>query len=279
MKLLGKIKTAFQILFSEGLLSLLKAIKRYLSTRFGPYQPDEVEIVYKALKAETFNGLMIDVGARFGLSLSPFANSGWRVFAFEPDSENRKILSNSFKDFNNVIIDKRALSNRIQEKATLFRSKESTGISSLSAFHHSHEPGEEVIVTTIEVFLNEQRISDQVIDFLKIDTEGFDLNILQGIPWSLTAPRLISCEFEDPKTLSLGYSFHDLANYLIDHGYKLIVSEWHPIKRYGGTHNWNRFALYPCELEDPNAWGNILATKEDELYNSLIQLCGFRPDA
>ncbi len=273
MKLREKINKAYRILTNEGVNAFFVAFKRYTNPRLDPYRPDEARIAFEALKADTFNGLMIDVGAHFGGSLSPFAHNGWRVFAFEPDSKNREILKKAFDGFSNVVIDSRAVSNLIQEKAILFRSKESTGISGLSSFHPSHEPEEEVNVTTLEYFFDEKGILDQVIDFLKIDTEGFDLLILQGIPWSKISPRLILCEFEDLKTVPLGYTFHDLANYLVKQGYKIIVSEWHPIKNYGGPHDWRRFAQYPCELEDPRAWGNILATKEDGLYHSLIQLC------
>lgn len=273
MKLREKINKAYRILTNEGVNAFFKAFKRYINPRLDPYRPDETRIVFDALKADKFNGLMIDVGAHFGDSFSPFAQSGWRVFAFEPDSKNREILNKAFDGFSNVVIDSRAVSNEIQEKAILFRSEESTGISGLSSFHPSHKPGEEVNVITLEYFFGEKGIEGQTIDFLKIDTEGFDLLILQGIPWSKISPRLILCEFEDSKTIPLGYTFHDLANYLVNQGYKLIVSEWHPIKRYGGPHDWRRFVSYPCKLEDPKAWGNILATKEDNLYVSLIQLC------
>jgi len=273
MKLREKINKAYGILTNEGVNAFFRAFKRYINPRLDPYKPDETRIVFDALEADKFNGLMIDVGAHFGDSIFPFAQSGWRVFAFEPDSKNREILNKAFDGFSNVVIDNRAVSNQIQEKAILFRSEVSSGISGLSSFHPSHKPGEDVNVITLEYFFGEKGIEGQTIDFLKIDTEGFDLLILQGIPWSKISPRLILCEFEDSKTIPLGYTFHDLANYLVNQGYKLIVSEWHPIKKYGGPHDWRRFASYPCKLEDPNAWGNILATKEDNLYFSLIRLC------
>jgi len=273
MKLREKINKAYGILTNEGVNAFFRAFKRYINPRLDPYKPDETRIVFDALEADKFNGLMIDVGAHFGDSIFPFAQSGWRVFAFEPDSKNREILNKAFDGFSNVVIDNRAVSNQIQEKAILFRSEVSSGISGLSSFHPSHKPGEDVNVITLEYFFGEKGIEGQTIDFLKIDTEGFDLLILQGIPWSKISPRLILCEFEDSKTIPLGYTFHDLANYLVNQGYKLIVSEWHPIKRYGGPHDWRRFASYPCKLEDQKAWGNILATKEDNLYFSLIRLC------
>ncbi len=273
MKLHEKFTKAYTILTNEGIYAFFRAFKRYMNPGLDLYRPDEARIVFEALNADTYKGLMIDVGAHFGNSFSEFAHSGWRVFAFEPDSKNREILNESFGGLNNVVIDRRAVSNQIQENVVLFRSKESTGISGLSSFHPSHEPGEKVNVTTLEYFFDEKSILNHVIDFLKIDTEGFDLLILQGIPWSKLSPRLILCEFEDSKTIPLGYTFHDLADYLVKNGYKLLVSEWYPIKSYGGVHNWRRFAQYPCELKDPKAWGNILATKEENLFSSLIELC------
>jgi hypothetical protein len=73
--------------------------------------------------------------------------------------------------------------------------------------------------------------------------------------------------------LPLGYSFHDLSKFLKDQGYKLVISEWYPIRVYGGLHDWKRFTIYPCELGDLNAWGNILEAREDDLYQSLRPAC------
>lgn len=273
MKIQHKIQKAMQILTSDGPVVFVRVFKEYLDNRIAPYRPEESEIAFEALKANTFKGLMIDVGAHFGSALSPFAHTGWRVFAFEPDSKNRKELVRSFGNFKNVTIDSRALSDHVQEKVILYRSEVSTGISGLSSFHPSHQPTEKVNVTTLGYFLDEQGIKDQDIDFLKIDTEGFDLHVLKGVPWHRISIRLILCEFEDSKTMPLGYTFHHTANFLLKQGYMLIVSEWYPVKRYGILHDWRRFATYPCELKDQRAWGNILAVKENNIYKSLLKIC------
>lgn len=273
MILRRKVETAVRILTSDGLVAFLKAIAQSIRYRLGPYSPDEAKIAFDVLGADIDRGLMVDVGAHFGSSLAPFANSGWHVFAFEPDSKNREKLSSAYGEFENVVIDSRAISNCVQESVTLYRSEESTGISGLSSFHSSHQPGEEVSVTTLEKFFDEQGGREQNVDFLKIDTEGFDMRVLEGLPLSKISPRMILCEFEDSKTVPLGYTFHDLAGFLVKHGYRLIISEWHPIKKYGVPHDWNRFVTYPCELDDVHSWGNILATKEDGLYSSLLKFC------
>ena len=70
---------------------------------------------------------------------------------------------------------------------------------------------------------------------MKIDVEGFERNVLDGYDWAVR-PDLIVLEFEDSKTVPLGYSWKDLADGLIDRGYQVLVSEWFPIERYGGSH-------------------------------------------
>jgi hypothetical protein len=146
-------------------------------------------------------------------------------------------------------------------------------VSGLSAFLPSHKASQSVTLVTLAQFIKEKKIKGKTIDFLKTDTEGFDLMALKGYPWEESLPRLILCEFEDSKTLPLGYDFHALAGFLVEKGYKLVISEWHPVKHYGSPHDWNRFATYPCTLVVPQAWGNILAVRDDELYQSLLTLC------
>lgn len=270
MSIVSKSKTVIRILKSGGLSGLFKVIDAKINRT---YHPDEVDIVQRLLKDSDKTGLMIDVGAHHGSCLASFVKDGWQVVAFEPDSNNRKILSEAFGTCENVIIDPRACSDQIQTEATLFSSAESTGVSGLSAFLDSHKASEKVSVTTLAEALKSHGLSAHPVDFLLIDTEGFDLKVLKGFPWeSGHHPRVILCEFENKKTQPLGYDFDDLADFLIDLGYHLLISEWYPIKVYGGVHRWRRFAPYPCQLADPAGWGNIFAVKDPTLFQQLLRL-------
>jgi len=264
--------TAFRILRTEGAFALLRSVANTLRAgrnSLGRFQ--ESDIAFQVLGAKNSGGVMIDVGACFGTSLKRFADAGWQVYAFEPDSHNRaQLLERGFGRMSNVMIDRRGVADRPAAAVPLYRSDESAGISGLSAFHPSHVQSELVDVTTLASFSREHDLNS--VDFLKIDTEGFDLFVLRGFPWERIQPKLVLCEFEDRKTLPLGYGFHDLAGYLADKGYHLVVSEWYPIERYGIEHSWRRFATYPCDLEDVAAWGNIIAAKES-VYRSLIAAC------
>jgi FkbM family methyltransferase len=265
-----KLRTAASVLETDGLAALVRrTAKRYLAAR--GRRPDESAIVFALFKNRQQGGTMIDVGAHFGSSLAPFARSGWQIVAFEPDDDNRKALEKSFGSLANVHIDPRGLSDEPRNDVPFFTSEVSTGISGLSAFHPSHVASGRIDVTTLDRVCANRNL--QSLDFLKIDTEGFDLFVLKGFPWRRFKPRVILCEFEDAKTVPLGYSFHDLAGYLQDKGYALVVSEWCPIKEYGGVHDWRRFSRYPGQLKDAKGWGNIIAVDSEDLFRELLRLC------
>jgi FkbM family methyltransferase len=216
------------------------------------------------------NGVMIDVGAHHGYASKPFLNKNWLIFAFEPDPNNRRILESQFNGHPNVNFFKNAVSDVSGENVPFYASDESTGISSLSAFREGHKEICQVETITLSDFCEQQKITK--IDFLKIDTEGFDLMVLKGVPWHKIHPDIIECEFEDLKTKDLGYNYHNIARFLVDKGYEVYVSEWHPIIRYGITHDWHQLKKYPCRLSTNTAWGNLLAFKEQPDEEVLVEL-------
>lgn len=224
------------------------AIVRRLLRKF-----DEVELVRKVLLER---GVMIDVGAHFGSSALPFVKAGWNVHAFEPDPVNRYRLQDAMSEFNNATIIPAAVSNT-SGRMMLYRSEVSTGISSLTSFHESHNPAAEVEVTTLTEYVKATELTG--IDFLKIDSEGYDLFVLQGVPWDKLKPKVVVCEFENRKTVPLGYEYQDLAEFLVNKEYDVLVSEWYPIVEYGGNHRWRRLHRYPYRLADNDAWGNLIA--------------------
>ena len=225
---------------------------------------DETQAI-ASLFSQKNKGYMIDVGAHVGSALAPFLSQGWDIFAFEPDKHNRQELIQNLTNHpykEKIKLDTHAISDKSQQGLAFYRSNESSGVSGLSAFLPSHKASQTVdVITLTEALMNEDIDS---IDFLKIDTEGHDLLALKGFPWDRFKPTVIECEYEDSKTVPLGYNFHDMASYLVEQGYAVYVSEWYPIVRYGIRHDWRQLTRYPCELSDKASWGNLLA-----FYNSV----------
>lgn len=221
-------------------------------------QMDETEAIRRYLGARA-GALMVDVGAHHGGVCRPFLQHGWNVLAFEPDPVNRKELERLTAEFQTLTIDPRAVSDAPAAGVTLYRSAESTGVSSLTAFTPAHAPGCRVDAVTLTAALSERGIRRA--EFLKVDVEGLDLDVLRGFPWESIRPDVVIAEFEDRKTQPR-YGWRDMAEFLKSRQYDVMVSEWKPIEAYGREHAWSRFAHYPCELEQPDGWGNIVGFRD-----------------
>ena len=233
-----------------------------LRTRFGSPQLDEVELAYDYLRKSGGGPerVMVDVGAHFGTSLGRFAADGWTVHAFEPDDQNRAVLECRHGHRRNLSISKLAASDSSGKEVEFFTSELSTGISGLNAFDPSHQVSQKVALIRLEDYCEEHQINR--IDFLKIDTEGHDLMVLKGLSFEKTSPAVIVCEYEDRKTLPRGYDRFEMADFLRDLEYHVVVSEWFPIEAYGKRHRWKRFAS-SMESTDGESWGNIIAFRGD----------------
>jgi FkbM family methyltransferase len=245
-----------------------KALEEQDLPRGAQAHVDETEVVSKMLSdRQGRQHVMIDVGAHYGTSASYFDKLGWSIHCFEPDPNNRQRLLKRFADSQNVIIDPRAVSDAPASGVKFFTSEQSTGISGLHAFHETHSETGLVNITTVADVVADRKIKKA--DFLKIDVEGFDLNVLKGVPWDTFKPDVIECEFEDAKTVRLGHTWKDIANYLQARGYTVYVSEWHPIVRYGIPHDWRRVFRYPSLDMTDKAWGNLLAFRKDPGLKSV----------
>lgn len=235
-------------------------------------QLDECRFVFEVLAAKQNPGIMIDVGAHYGGSLRDYVKSGWQVWAFEPDAKNRSRLIQEFGEHPCVHISQEAVSDKIDEDVAFFVSEVSTGISGLSAFHDSHKQSTTVKTTTLSSVITREEIPH--IDFLKIDVEGFEMAVLNGLDFTAAKPRAIVAEFEDRKSEQHGYKMKDLAEKLVAQDYVVFVSEWHPITQYGTQHSWRRLRRYPFAPAE-NSWGNLVAFANeptpDVLQNSFFR--------
>lgn len=244
--------------------------RKYLKSK---HSYREIDLIIKFLdRINKNNGVLIDVGAHIGGWFDSFLCKDWIIYAFEPDPDPVKVKQlNMLSELENVFYYNKACSNKSGEKLPFFASDEFNGISSLHSFHSTHKLIGEVNTITLSEFIQDEKIED--VRILKIDTEGHDLFVLEGFPWKQINPFIIYCEFEDQKTVSLGYDYKKLGDYLLSKGYIVFLSEWYPVIKYGENHIWRKIDSYPCELEDPQATGNFICINKEiwnEKYSNLI---------
>jgi FkbM family methyltransferase len=157
-----------------------------------PHGPSELmrlieEIIIKdQYHAKEFikkDAIIIDAGANIGV-FSLFASElapGGKIFAFEPASETYKVLLKNIKDYRNIIPVQFALGNR-SGKSQIFIDSNLSGTNTLIDSEKGplvRQKGiEEINLMTIDEFVNKNKLSR--IDFIKIDTEGYEKQIIGG---------------------------------------------------------------------------------------------------
>ena len=124
--------------------------------------------------------VVLDVGANIGLLTRHFCEAvgpSGKVFAFEPDPENFSCLEFNTKGCGNRSVHQLAISDANGTAHLYLNARSSTGNSLLN---QSDAAGSvEVECRTIDTFLSENRVTQ--IDFIKIDVEGAELKVLQGM--------------------------------------------------------------------------------------------------
>lgn len=177
-----------------GQLSALKQGKGWGTSTISK----EVNCCISVLKGSP--STVIDIGANKGLYtdelLRRYPESNY--FLFEPSTVNLRILHEKFKRCKNVSIFQDAISNHTGI-AKLFSNEEGSGLASLTKRKLDHfgiDMDLEQSINTIRLdeFLN-SNLPSQLIDYVKIDIEGHELDALNGMGERIKDIKIIQFEF------------------------------------------------------------------------------------
>ncbi len=166
-----------------------------------------------------------DVGANTGQTIKKikhrYPNS--RIIAFEPISSTYQLLIENYNRIQNVILENLALG--ADDSSMEIGLAENSLWNSLKNMPHddSELKNEVIEITTLDNYLLRNEIEH--IDFLKIDVEGFEIEVLQGARLALTANKIdfVFCEVGIYKTDSHHTPYDTVADFLGDFGFKFIT--------------------------------------------------------
>jgi FkbM family methyltransferase len=163
---------------------------------------------YQARKFLKEDSIVIDAGANIGtfsVWASQIASRG-KIYAFEPVGKTFEALRRNTHYYPQVSVENMGLGQSVSQK-NIFVNKKSTGGSVFedSPFYVAGKSDagqggtvEEAKITTVDVFVKERNISK--IDFIKIDTEGYEGNILKGAKESIAKwkPVIVMSAYHNP---------------------------------------------------------------------------------
>ena len=138
--------------------------------RYGEYSQREIDFILSFL---TDRAVVYDVGANIGYHTTAFATRARRVYAFEPHPGNYALLEKNTEEFDNVFLGQYAVSNR---RTTCYISDynpdQTSNFGAVSVVDHTTG----IPVTAIDL----DTAGLDLPDFIKIDAEGHELQVLQG---------------------------------------------------------------------------------------------------
>ena len=147
---------------------------------FKIYEPNQTEVVKKYVHE---GDTVIDIGAHVGyytLLMAQLVGENGKVYSFEPDPVNFQLLKKSVEinGFENVVLIQKAVSN-ITDKVKLFLGNDDSAINRIyDAKLGDTKESIDVESVTIDEYFKE---NDELVNFIKIDSEGSEVKIINGM--------------------------------------------------------------------------------------------------
>lgn len=163
--------------------------------------------------------IFVDVGANIGYFSLIAAKYGESVLAFEPSPRTMRYLNRNL-ELNptlaaKVLVYNIGLSDHAGD-ANLYNPVDHPGMASLRPIE-----AKENIIESIQLDTLDHMLGNNVIAFLKIDTEGSELNVLNGAIQSIEHGHpFVLCELFEEYQQRYGHHCKDIVNYFEVRGYQ-----------------------------------------------------------
>lgn len=188
-----------------------------------PY-PCDYEIVNRYVNMFPHkNRCYIDIGAHIGTTIMPFLKLYNTCIAYEPNKENYSFLSKNVDLNKDKLLNKNIIINNIGlgEKNTIgkmiYHSGNNSGCYYFKECKDNDDNDDDVKCIRLDDDINIYDRND--IDFIKIDTEGFELSILKGSKNTIIKNKpLIQVESNGLSQKHYNISTNDIYSYLYDLG-------------------------------------------------------------
>jgi len=188
------------------------------------FKEDSLNKMIKNNKIDT----IIDVGSNTGQFFLRYKKNYKQYFFFEPQKTEFNFIKKSFEKLNNVHFFNIGVG-EIKEEKYFYKNAFSPSSSFMklddqNSFKHLKEEMTEIInIDTIDNIFSSISLQGSVL--LKIDVQGFELNVLKGAINTFSKIDFIYLEYSNNKQYQGQPTFHDLYSFLYENGYRFSFTD------------------------------------------------------
>ena len=227
MKIEEKLKKKFLYSEKKNLPKLLYFFFQFLKFKWKPrtlYSNWGIDLLIKdILKNQKEKGIYIDVGSHHPLinnNTFILYKRGWRGINVDLDFNSIDMFNYFRPKDHNIQI---ALSNKIGFTDLYFFHNRSAKNTITKSRGKGAKSIKRVKTDTLNNIIKNSKINIKKIDFLSIDVEGNELNVLKGLNFKKYRPKIISIEFIKPNVKE--FYQHDIKNIFKSDIYKFMISK------------------------------------------------------
>ena len=207
-------------------LKYLSLYKRKIKYKKISYSFNAVDLIIDYIFKDKINGFYIDIGAQH-----PIANNntyllfkrGWTGINIDLDLKNIELFNISRPNDINL---NNAISSSTSKKKLFFyhdKSPINTLVEDVSNFQNATVKEIKTVKTITLNKVLENLCFDKEIDYMNIDVEGHELDVLKGFDLIRYKPNVISVEYLDLKMKYLEFKNNDLSRVIDSDFYKLLI--------------------------------------------------------
>lgn len=206
--------------FKKKVKKIFEQLTRTKVYRVIPFGVDEFYDINRKFPGYQMD-VMFDVGANIGQSAREFVAmfSEARIYCFEPSLGTFETLKNNLSNFSQISFHNLALGNERALKKLIHSDGSDKNRILAVPDKDVHGDFEEIRMDTLSDFCDEHGIKH--INFLKIDTEGFDLEVLKSGASMLAESRIdfAMAEVGISHANTLHVSLESVRQYMQQHNY------------------------------------------------------------
>ena len=207
-----------------------------IAMAMGTYEEETTRLFVKIIEPGM---TVVDIGAHVGYyTLLAAQNTGpsGKVYAFEPESNNFALLEKNVElnNYGNIHTENKAISNSTGPRE-LFITNLDSGRHSMYKHEISQTNGLSIDTVTLDDFL--EQISCSHVDLIKIDVEGAELEVLQGMRRLINNANKMALilEFNPQLLINAGVDPFRFPQSLADYGFKIKwIDEKNGVLNLGG---------------------------------------------